>query len=72
MKRLTIEAIADDPWNAVNLALPANATEYLLKIARAAAFSCLRTQYAKMDDPDRAGENGRFRTGLGQHPQPAG
>jgi hypothetical protein len=57
MKRLTIEAIAEDPWNAVNLALPANATEYLLKIARAATLSCLKTQYAQMDDPDRAGDN---------------
>lgn len=34
---LTLEAIADDPWNAVELPLPANADKELLTAARSAA-----------------------------------
>jgi hypothetical protein len=47
---LTLEAIENDPWNAVELPLPANADETLLKAARSAAEYCADGHHELMMD----------------------
>ena len=45
---LTLDLIARDPWNAVELPLPANADEVLLKAARSAAEYCAEGHHELM------------------------
>lgn len=52
---LTLEAIAADPWNAVELPLPANADKELLTAARSAAEYCVDGHHELMMKA-RAGE----------------
>ncbi len=51
---LTLEAIANDPWNAVALPLPADASKELLTAARSAADLSLNVEYDLMRE-SRAG-----------------
>ena len=50
MKVVTFEAIGTDPWNAVRLDLPADATAALLEAAMQAAETCVREAHGKMMD----------------------
>lgn len=48
MKHLTLEALRENPWNAVTLPLPSNPDCFLLELAHHAAAACATSEYAVM------------------------